>query len=121
MVMRNSRRDDLMVTMGARAAYMECIGNITLPKGVDGEYELSVFVAEKVDHYIDNEIDEAFDIYIEEALEKKYGNGEDEFSLEAIAYNAIGFMLCESEMSVEEVCEYIGCTKEDLEEYGLLD
>ena len=40
MIMRNSRRDDLMVTMGARAAYMECIGNITLPKGVDGEYEL---------------------------------------------------------------------------------
>ena len=118
--MRNSRRDDLMVTMGARAAYMECIGNITLPKGVDGEYELSVFVAEKVDHYIDNEIDEAFDIYIEEALEKEYGNGEDEFSLEAIAYNAIGFMLCEAQMTIEEICEYIGCTVTELQEYGLL-
>ena len=44
-----------------------------------------------------------------------------DFPLESIAYNAIDYMLCESEMSVEEICEYIGCTEEDLKRYGLLD
>lgn len=44
-----------------------------------------------------------------------------EISLDAIAYNAIGFMLCESEMSIEEICEYIGCTEDDLRHYGLID
>lgn len=66
-------RDDLMVTMGARAAYMECAGAILLPDGVDGEFALSQFVAEKVDYYIDEEIDEGFDIYIETELARKYG------------------------------------------------
>lgn len=120
---RNDLRDDLMVTMGTRAAYMECAKLIELPEGVDGEYELSVFVAEKVDYFIDNEVnnEESFDIYIEKALEKEYGVEEKKFSLDSIAYNAIGFMLCECEMDIEEICEYIGCTKADLAEYGLLD
>lgn len=42
-------------------------------------------------------------------------------SLNTIAYNAIGHMLCESEMTIEEICEYIGCTKEELIEHGLID
>ena len=71
--MNTRTRDDLLVTMGARAAYMECKGIVELPSGVEGEYQLSKFVSNKVDHYIDNEIDESFDCYIEEALMKKYG------------------------------------------------
>ena len=65
-------RDNLLVTMGARAAYMECKGLIELPAGVDGEAKLAKFVASKVDNYIDNNIDESFDCYIEEALMKEY-------------------------------------------------
>jgi hypothetical protein len=42
-------------------------------------------------------------------------------SLSSIAYNAIGHMLCESNMTIEEICEYIGCTKEELIEHGLID
>jgi hypothetical protein len=42
-------------------------------------------------------------------------------SLNSIAYNAISHMLCESEMTIEEICDYIGCTKEDLLEYDLID
>lgn len=42
-------------------------------------------------------------------------------SLESIAYNAIGHMMCECEMSISEICEYIGCTVTELQEYGLLD
>lgn len=70
--MRNKLRDDLLVTMGARAAYMECHGIIELPYGVNGESELADFVASKVDNYIDMDIDESFDLYIEEVLREKY-------------------------------------------------
>lgn len=68
-----STRDNLLVTMGARAGGMERIGCIKLPDGVIGEYELAKFVVNKVDNYIENEIDESFDCYIEEALMKEYG------------------------------------------------
>lgn len=70
---KNETRDDLMVTMGTRAGYMECAGEILLPEGVNGEFAFSKFVAEKVDYYIDEEIDESFDLYIEEELIRKYG------------------------------------------------
>ena len=68
-----STRDNLLVTMGARAAYMECKGLIELPSGVNGEYKVAEFVASKVDDYIDNGIDESFDCYVEDALMEKYG------------------------------------------------
>lgn len=42
-------------------------------------------------------------------------------SLNSIAYNAVCHMLCESNMTIEEICEYIGCTKEELIEHGLID
>lgn len=42
-------------------------------------------------------------------------------SLSTIAYNAIDYMLCEGKLTIEEICEYIGCTKEDLTEHGLID
>ena len=70
---RSRARDNFMVTMGARAAYMECKGTIELPAGINGEEELARFVAYKVDYYIDKCVDECFDLYIEKALKEKYG------------------------------------------------
>ena len=61
-------RDNLLVTMGTRAAYMDCQKIITLPDGIEGENELAKFITEKVDKYIDKyidkNIDESFDLYI---------------------------------------------------------
>ena len=75
-----SIRDNLLVTMGTRAAYMDCLGTITLPSGVGGETQLAEFVSETVDQYIDESlnVEWSFDEYIETALEKKYGVKEDE-------------------------------------------
>jgi hypothetical protein len=67
-------RDELLVTMGARAASMEYLGLIDLPRKLDGESTLAKFVVETVDGYINKNVDESFDIYIEAALEKEYGN-----------------------------------------------
>ena len=41
--------------------------------------------------------------------------------INTIAYNAIDYMLCEAEMTVEEICDYIGCTEEDLRNNGLIE
>ena len=41
--------------------------------------------------------------------------------LNTIAYNAIDYMLCEAGMTVEEICEYIGCTMEDLLDHDLIN
>ena len=38
-----------------------------------------------------------------------------------IAYNAIDYMLTEAEMTVEEICDYIGCTEADLKSKGLIE
>lgn len=75
-----SIRDNLLVTMGTRAAYMDCLGTITLPSGVGGETQLAEFVSKTVDQYIEESLDVewSFDEYIETALEKKYGVKEDE-------------------------------------------
>jgi hypothetical protein len=62
--------------MGARAAYMECLGLIELPRGVDGEKELSDFVTKKVDIYMAERLvtyDLSFDTFMEEVLLNKYG------------------------------------------------
>lgn len=48
-------------------------------------------------------------------------NLDSEMDIEAIAYNAIGYMLCEAGMEIEEICEYIGCTEERLYELELLE
>lgn len=68
-------RDNLFITAGARAIYMETNGDIVLPGGVAGEDELAEFVVEMVDCYIDGGFDEPFDIYIEKALLAKFGGG----------------------------------------------
>lgn len=38
----------------------------------------------------------------------------------SIAYNAIDYMLFETNLTIPEICDYIGCTEEDLKELGVL-
>lgn len=67
-----SLRDDLLVTAGARAAYMHDKDVIDIPDGVEGEAELARFITNRVYYYL--AIDERnFDNYIESALISKYG------------------------------------------------
>ena len=70
---RSSIRDNLLVAVGSRAAYMECSRTIDLPAGSIGEDELAEFATEIVDKYINEEIDIPFDAYIFSALKGKYG------------------------------------------------
>lgn len=66
-------RDNLLVTIGSRAAYMDIQGcidlPIELPSGVDGEEEIAKACVEIVDKW-DHE--ENFDLYIEEELIKRF-------------------------------------------------
>lgn len=72
-------RDNLLVTMGARAAYMECKKLITLPGGSVGEDILAEFVSYVVDAYrVDEDTDLSFDEYIETALLKQFPYTENE-------------------------------------------
>ena len=64
-------RDNLLITTGKAAAYMECSRVINLPHGTE-EDELVGFIIGAVDKYIDEEIDIPFDYYIESKLLKEY-------------------------------------------------
>lgn len=64
-------RDDLLITAGKAAAYMECSRVINLPHGTE-EDDLVGFITGTVDKYIDDEIDIPFDYYIESKLLKEY-------------------------------------------------
>lgn len=66
-------RENMLITMGCRAGEMCGMGHIALPVNVSGEDELARFVVGAVDRYIEEDIDESFDCYIEEALMKEYG------------------------------------------------
>ena len=66
-------RDDLLVTAGSRIAYMSVSNTLILPEGTDGEREISLVVAKAVDDYIDNNVDESYDLFIENVIDKKYG------------------------------------------------
>lgn len=72
-----SLRDNLLVTAGARAAYMDSKDCIDLPGGVEGEDILAEFIVDMVDQYLyANAIAigvEPFDIYIETALLDRFG------------------------------------------------
>jgi hypothetical protein len=71
-------RDNLMVTMAMRIAYMDCGGLIIIPGGLEGEDELARFIADSVDHYINCHVDGGeledvnFDEYIENAIKHAY-------------------------------------------------
>lgn len=69
-------RDNLLITAGKAAAYMECSRVINLPHGTE-EDELVGFIIGAVDKYIDEEIDIPFDYYIESKLLKEYQIKED--------------------------------------------
>lgn len=69
-------RDNLLVTMGARAAYMHDKGDIKLPEGVEGEKDLADFVVGTVTAYMAYSklhIGVNFDEFIEKSLMGKYG------------------------------------------------
>lgn len=68
-------RDNLLVTTGVRAAFMEHMGDITLPYGIDGEDKFVSFVSRTVGHYLcmpDRDVN--YDEYIETALMNEYGS-----------------------------------------------
>ena len=67
--MKTNLRDNLLVTIGIRAAYMDYKGYLDLPPGVDGEEEIAKACVEIVDKW-DHE--ENFDLYIEEELIKRF-------------------------------------------------
>lgn len=71
-----SLRDNLLVTMGARAAYMDMLREIDIPDGCAGEDVLASFVGQTVDDYLaesDKFVNcESFDEYIETALLKAF-------------------------------------------------
>ena len=71
--MEQRKRYNLLVTAGARAAYMDCAGKIELPTGVEGEDKLARFVKNRVDAYMKENIDISFDEYIEGHLEQQFG------------------------------------------------
>ena len=69
-------RDNLLVTMGARAAYMHDRGDIELPSGVEGEKTIAEFVARAVSTYItygNIGLSVNFDEFSEGILKKQYG------------------------------------------------
>lgn len=68
-------RDNLLVTFGTRAAYMDCAGEIRLPSFSAGEDEIADFAVEIVDRYLARPIDDdtSYDEYIETALMERYG------------------------------------------------
>lgn len=66
-------RDNLLVTIGSRAAYMDVRGDIELPDGSSGEDILSKYAGELADRWINEELDiMSFDEFIETELEKKF-------------------------------------------------
>ena len=68
-------RDNLLVTVGSRAAYMDHAGYIQLPAGSVGEDVLANFASEIVDVWLRTECDTCFDEYIETALENRFPKG----------------------------------------------
>lgn len=65
-------RDNLLVTAGARAAYINCSNKIDIPDGIEGEFKLSEFLTKVVDDYIRLDCGN-FDLYLETKLTEKYG------------------------------------------------
>lgn len=70
--MGNEKRDNLLVTMAMRMAYMDCAGRIFLMCGLEAEDEAVKFIAETVDKYLKDSEDVNFDLYIEEAILANY-------------------------------------------------
>ena len=65
-------RDNLLVTAGARAAYINCNNKIDIPDGIEEEFKLSEFLTKVVDDYLRLDCGN-FDLYLETKLTEKYG------------------------------------------------
>ena len=65
-------RNNLLVTAGARAAYMNCSDKIHIPEGIEEEFKLSEFLTKVVDDYLRLDCGN-FDLYLETKLIEKYG------------------------------------------------
>lgn len=71
-------RDNLLITAGARAAYMDSSGSIDIPEGLDGEDRLTKCIVKAVDVYMSAQIDTPFDLYIESLLLYEFRRENDE-------------------------------------------
>ena len=67
-----SIRENLLVTIGSRAAYMDVRGDIELPVGSRGEEVLAAFAVKLADRWMKEEPDMSFDCFIEIALKKRF-------------------------------------------------
>ena len=65
-------RDNLLITAGTRAAYMNCSDKIDIPEGIEEEFKLAEFLTKVVDYYLSLDC-ENFDLYLETKLIEKYG------------------------------------------------
>ena len=65
-------RDNLLVTAGARAAYMNYSDKIDIPDGIEEEFKLTEFLTKVVDDYLRRDCGN-FDLYLETKLIEKYG------------------------------------------------
>jgi hypothetical protein len=76
-----SIRDDLLVIAGARAAYMDSLGSISIPDGVHEEQELAAHIRNYVDYYLlaTGLEDINFDEHIESCLREVYGRDMEDY------------------------------------------
>lgn len=65
-------RDNLLVTIGRRAAYMDVLEYIELPAGSNGEDVLADFAVELAEQWMSEDHDMSFDEFIETELEKRF-------------------------------------------------
>ena len=65
-------RDNLLITAGTRAAYMNCSDKIDIPEGIEEEFKLAEFLTKVVDYYLSHDCGN-FDLYLETKLIEKYG------------------------------------------------
>ena len=65
-------RDNLLITAGTRAAYMNCSDKIDIPEGIEEEFKLAEFLTKVVDYYLSLDCGN-FDLYLETKLTEKYG------------------------------------------------
>lgn len=73
--LRHNLRDNLLVTAGTRAGYMDDKCLISIPRGVDGEAKLAEFIAKEIDLYIRLLYPGVnFDEFIEHSLTVTYGS-----------------------------------------------
>ena len=66
-------RDNLLVTAGVRAGYMDINEEIDLPSGVEGETRTTSYIVAIVDNYVKAKYDIPFDGYVEVLLTKTFG------------------------------------------------